>query len=71
MNVPTSQPAGVLAIDRGKSKTGVALIATDGWLLGTARGWPFLLRRVGAGAAVGGRAGRDRPGRLRGYRSDP
>jgi hypothetical protein len=30
MNLPTGQPAGVLAIDRGKSKTGVALIATAG-----------------------------------------
>lgn len=38
----TCQPGarGCPAIDRSKSKTDVALIATDGWLLGTARGGP-------------------------------
>ena len=46
--------AGVLAIDAGNSKTDVALIATDGRLVGTARGGPFLPHRVGADDAVAG-----------------
>jgi N-acetylglucosamine kinase-like BadF-type ATPase len=46
--------AGVLAIDAGNSKTDVALIATDGRLVGTARGGPFLPQRIGAEAAVAG-----------------
>ena len=54
MNEPPGRPAGVLAIDAGNSKTDVALIATDGQLVGTARGGPFLPHRVGAEAAVGG-----------------
>ena len=46
--------AGVLAIDAGNSKTDIALIATDGRLVGTARGGPFLPHRVGAEEAVAG-----------------
>jgi len=45
---------GVLAVDAGNSKTDVALIATDGRLVGTARGGPFLPHRVGAETAVSG-----------------
>jgi N-acetylglucosamine kinase-like BadF-type ATPase len=54
MSAPAVPLAGVLAIDAGNSKTDVALIATDGRLLGTARGGPFLPHRLGAEAAVGG-----------------
>ncbi len=50
------RPAGVLAVDAGNSKTDVALVATDGRLVGTARGGPFLPHRVGAEAAVEGLA---------------
>jgi N-acetylglucosamine kinase-like BadF-type ATPase len=46
--------AGVLAIDAGNSKTDVALVATDGRLVGTARGGPFVPQRIGAEAAVAG-----------------
>ena len=49
--------AGVLAVDAGNSKTDVALIATDGRLVGTARGGPFLPHRVGAEDAVAGLVG--------------
>ena len=48
----TEPLAGVLAIDAGNSKTDVALVATDGRLLGTARGGPFRPDRSGAEAAV-------------------
>ncbi|ARF55366.1 N-acetylglucosamine kinase [Streptomyces gilvosporeus] len=41
-----------LAIDAGNSKTDVALVTTDGRLLGTARGGPFSPQVVGAGPAV-------------------
>ena len=44
--------AGVLAVDAGNSKTDIALIATDGRLVGSARGGPFLPHRVGAEEAV-------------------
>jgi N-acetylglucosamine kinase-like BadF-type ATPase len=54
MSDSTGPLAGVLAIDAGNSKTDVALIATDGRLVGTARGGPFLPHRSGAEAAVGG-----------------
>jgi N-acetylglucosamine kinase-like BadF-type ATPase len=46
--------AGVLAIDAGNSKTDVALISTDGRVMATARGGPFLPHRIGADAAVAG-----------------
>ena len=46
--------AGVLAIDAGNSKTDVALISSDGRLVGRARGAGFLPHRVGAEEAVGG-----------------
>jgi N-acetylglucosamine kinase-like BadF-type ATPase len=54
MNEQRGRLGGVLAIDGGNSKTDVALIATDGRLVGTARGGPFLPHRLGAEAAVGG-----------------
>jgi N-acetylglucosamine kinase-like BadF-type ATPase len=54
MTAPTGPLAGVLAVDAGNSKTDVALIATDGRLVGTARGGPFLPHRLGAEAAVEG-----------------
>jgi N-acetylglucosamine kinase-like BadF-type ATPase len=54
MSERPDRPAGVLAIDAGNSKTDVALIATDGRLVGTARGGPFVPHRVGAEAAVEG-----------------
>ncbi|MEU1662675.1 BadF/BadG/BcrA/BcrD ATPase family protein [Streptomyces sparsogenes] len=44
--------ASVLAIDAGNSKTDVALVGTDGTVLGTARGGGFLPPVVGAKAAV-------------------
>jgi N-acetylglucosamine kinase-like BadF-type ATPase len=46
----------VLAIDAGNSKTDVALVASDGQLLATARGGGFRPHQVGAEAAVGGLA---------------
>jgi len=48
--------AGVLAIDGGNSKTDVALVGTDGRVLGTARGGGFVPYLVGAEAAVAGLA---------------
>jgi N-acetylglucosamine kinase-like BadF-type ATPase len=54
MNETQGPVAGVLAIDAGNSKTDVALIATDGRLVGTARGGPFAPQRIGAEAAVAG-----------------
>jgi N-acetylglucosamine kinase-like BadF-type ATPase len=54
MSETPGRVAGVLAIDAGNSKTDVALIATDGRLVGTARGGPFLPHRIGAEAAVAG-----------------
>ena len=56
MREPADRLGGVLAIDAGNSKTDIALIATDGRVVGTARGGPFLPHRVGAEAAVGGLA---------------
>ncbi|MEV7188175.1 BadF/BadG/BcrA/BcrD ATPase family protein [Kitasatospora sp. NPDC093102] len=47
---------GVLAIDAGNSKTDVALIGTDGSILGTARGGGFEPHRIGGAAAVAGLA---------------
>ncbi|MEV0091602.1 BadF/BadG/BcrA/BcrD ATPase family protein [Streptomyces sp. NPDC050738] len=44
--------ASVLAIDAGNSKTDVALIATDGTVLGTGRGGGFQPASVGVEAAV-------------------
>ncbi|TXC99223.1 BadF/BadG/BcrA/BcrD ATPase family protein [Streptomyces sp. ISID311] len=41
-----------LAVDAGNTKTEVALVATDGSLLGAARGGGFQPPRVGAGLAV-------------------
>ncbi|GAA2338093.1 N-acetylglucosamine kinase [Streptomyces cuspidosporus] len=51
---PTAHPphASVLAIDAGNSKTDVALVGTDGTVLGTARGGGFLPPVVGPKAAV-------------------
>jgi N-acetylglucosamine kinase-like BadF-type ATPase len=46
----------VLAVDAGNSKTDVAVVASDGRLLGTARGGSFHPHRVGAEAAVAGLA---------------
>ena len=54
MSESQGRVAGVLAIDAGNSKTDIALIATDGRLVGTARGGPFLPHRVGAEGAVAG-----------------
>ena len=54
MNESHGLLAGVLAIDAGNSKTDVALIGTDGRLVGTARGGGFLPHRVGADEAVAG-----------------
>ncbi|MBD0674644.1 N-acetylglucosamine kinase [Streptomyces sp. CBMA156] len=47
---------GVLAIDAGNSKTDVALIGTDGTVLGTARGGGFEPQKIGGAAAVAGLA---------------
>ncbi|MFF4383017.1 N-acetylglucosamine kinase [Kitasatospora sp. NPDC001547] len=47
---------GVLAIDAGNSKTDVALIGTDGSVLGTARGGGFEPQKIGGAAAVAGLA---------------
>jgi len=47
-------PVGVLAIDAGNSKTDVALVGTDGRVLGTARGGSFRPHAVGAETAVAG-----------------
>lgn len=47
---------GVLAIDAGNSKTDVALIGTDGSILGSARGGGFAPQRIGGAAAVAGLA---------------
>jgi N-acetylglucosamine kinase-like BadF-type ATPase len=44
----------VLAVDAGNSKTDVAVVASDGRLLGTSRGGSFHPHRVGAEAAVAG-----------------
>ncbi|MEV6210311.1 BadF/BadG/BcrA/BcrD ATPase family protein [Kitasatospora sp. NPDC051914] len=44
---------GVLAVDAGNSKTDVALVATDGTVLGTARGGGFQPQLDGADEAVG------------------
>lgn len=49
-------PAAVLAIDAGNSKTDVAVVSADGTVCGTARGGPFRPDRVGAAAAVAGMA---------------
>ena len=49
-------PAAVLAIDAGNSKTDVAVVSADGAVCGTARGGPFRPDRVGAAAAVAGMA---------------
>jgi N-acetylglucosamine kinase-like BadF-type ATPase len=49
-------PAAVLAIDAGNSKTDVAVVSADGTVCGTARGGPFRPDRVGAAAAVAGLA---------------
>ncbi|MGA8246475.1 MAG: BadF/BadG/BcrA/BcrD ATPase family protein [Nocardioides sp.] len=54
MSEPQGRIAGVLAIDAGNSKTDVALVATDGRLVGTARGGPFVPQRIGPEAAVAG-----------------
>ncbi len=54
MSEPHGRIAGVLAIDAGNSKTDVALVATDGRLMATARGGPFVPQRIGPGAAVAG-----------------
>jgi hypothetical protein len=54
MSQPPNGRAGVLAIDAGNSKTDVALISTDGRVMATARGGPFLPHRIGADAAVAG-----------------
>ncbi|MGW7683281.1 N-acetylglucosamine kinase [Kribbella sp. NPDC054772] len=50
----TLVPGGVLAFDAGNSKTDVALVATDGTVLGTARGGGFEPQKIGADAAVAG-----------------
>jgi N-acetylglucosamine kinase-like BadF-type ATPase len=47
-------PGGVLAFDAGNSKTDVALVSSDGAVLGTARGGGFEPQIVGAQAAVAG-----------------
>jgi len=47
-------PGGVLAVDAGNSKTDVALVSSDGAVLGTARGGGFEPQIVGASAAVAG-----------------
>jgi N-acetylglucosamine kinase-like BadF-type ATPase len=57
MSEPQGRVAGVLAIDAGNSKTDVALVATDGRLVGTARGGPFAPQRIGPEAAVAGLVG--------------
>jgi N-acetylglucosamine kinase-like BadF-type ATPase len=44
--------SGVLAFDAGNSKTDVALVSSDGELLGTARGGGFNPQIIGADAAV-------------------
>jgi N-acetylglucosamine kinase-like BadF-type ATPase len=54
MSQARGRVAGVLAIDAGNSKTDVALVATDGRLVGTARGGPFVPQRIGAESAVAG-----------------
>ncbi|BAJ29882.1 MULTISPECIES: BadF/BadG/BcrA/BcrD ATPase family protein [Kitasatospora] len=43
---------GVLAVDAGNSKTDVALVSTDGRVLGTARGGGFQPQNTGPAAAV-------------------
>ena len=43
---------GVLAIDAGNSKTDAALVATDGTVLGVARGGPFRPQRGHSAEAV-------------------
>jgi N-acetylglucosamine kinase-like BadF-type ATPase len=50
------EPAGVLAVDAGNSKTDVALVGADGSLLGTARGGGFAPHLHGPRAAVAGLA---------------
>jgi N-acetylglucosamine kinase-like BadF-type ATPase len=50
------EPAAVLAIDAGNSKTDVAVVSADGTVCGTARGGSFRPDRVGAAAAVAGLA---------------
>jgi N-acetylglucosamine kinase-like BadF-type ATPase len=47
-------PAGILAIDAGNSKTDVAIVASDGRVVGAATGVGFVPHRVGAEAAVVG-----------------
>ncbi|MFB7473641.1 N-acetylglucosamine kinase [Kitasatospora sp. NPDC056184] len=49
---PEPHLPGVLAIDAGNSKTDVALIGTDGSVLGSARGGGFHPAKTGAAAAV-------------------
>ncbi|MFE7190681.1 N-acetylglucosamine kinase [Kitasatospora sp. NPDC057541] len=53
---PEPHLPGVLAIDAGNSKTDVALIGTDGSVLGSARGGGFHPATVGADVAVAGLA---------------
>jgi N-acetylglucosamine kinase-like BadF-type ATPase len=48
--------AAVLAIDAGNSKTDVAVVSSDGSVVGTARGGSFRPDRLGAAAAVAGLA---------------
>jgi N-acetylglucosamine kinase-like BadF-type ATPase len=50
------EPAAVLAIDAGNSKTDVALVGADGSMQARARGGSFRPDRVGADAAVAGLA---------------
>ncbi|WP_380279937.1 N-acetylglucosamine kinase [Kitasatospora purpeofusca] len=53
---PEPHLPGILAIDAGNSKTDVALIGTDGSVLGSARGGGFHPATTGADAAVAGLA---------------
>jgi N-acetylglucosamine kinase-like BadF-type ATPase len=56
VGVTPAVPDGVLAIDAGNSKTDVALVGSDGTILGTARGGGFAPQIVGAEQAVAGLA---------------
>jgi N-acetylglucosamine kinase-like BadF-type ATPase len=51
---PSAAVGGVLAIDAGNSKTDLAIISSDGELLGVARGAGFVPHLVGADEAVAG-----------------
>ncbi|HEY3531438.1 MAG TPA: BadF/BadG/BcrA/BcrD ATPase family protein [Nocardioides sp.] len=52
----SEEPASVLAIDAGNSKTDVAIVADDGTVRATARGGPFRPDRLGPATAVTGLA---------------